>query len=103
MSRKDFADLLWWKITLGDLRRAANDIDNDRPHNFRPAREWRVIIAGRPFDHRPLIAFAAERHLGRVLTNDDRDFDGNKDKECRRFFEAMEFVVKDKRKSSTLA
>src|SRR5438132_137494 len=100
MSPNDFAALLK-KITVADILRAAADVLDKRLHNFRPAREWEVVIAGRRFPHRALIAFAAERYMGRVLTNQDEDFEGTRDTACRRFFEAKKFAVRDKRRSST--
>jgi hypothetical protein len=79
MTPDEFQATILESITLSDILRSAADLLDGRvpKGNFQEANGWRVRIAGREFDHRPLIALAAERTFGRELT--PADFDSNID------------------------
>jgi hypothetical protein len=48
-----------------------------------------LVIAGHSLAHRPIIAAAAARHIGRELTPDD--FTGNNDKRSKWWLEQLNF------------
>ena len=84
------------QITIADiLRAAANHLDAPSANaNFQSPRSWCLVIAGQSFAHRPIIAMAAARHLGRELTPED--FTGNNDKRSKWWLEEeMHFETAD--------
>jgi transcriptional regulator with XRE-family HTH domain len=72
MKKEVFAGLLE-RMTFADVLRAAADLYDGREHDFDPPHNWVVVIGNQQFAHRPLIAFAVERHLGREIFKADFD------------------------------
>jgi hypothetical protein len=79
------------QITVQDILRAAADYLDDRGSDsaFQSPRGWSLVIAGHSLAHRPIIAAAAARHIGRELTPDD--FTGNNDKRSKWWLEQLNF------------
>ena len=88
-------DTLLAGVTFADVLRAVADLDEEAAHDFREPRNRDLVIAGRPFGVRPLIALAVRRQRqGQQL--DTGDFHGGRDKRSARTLAELGFLIEQR-------
>jgi hypothetical protein len=88
-------DMLLTGITFADVLRAVADLNEGTDHDFREPRNRDVVIAGRLFGVRPLIALAVRRQRqGQQLGTGD--FHGGRDTRSARALAELGFSIEQR-------
>ena len=86
-------DALLDGVTFADVLRAAADLDDGVAHDFREPRNRALVIAGRPFGVRPVIALAVRRQRQDQQQLGTGDFHGGRDSRSARALTGLGFAI----------